>query len=57
MLHTDKFILFVGALRTYKGIKVLLEAAKSTRGTVLLAGGGDLLPSLKVQLRKAKSKM
>ena len=54
VLHTDKFILFVGALRTYKGIKVLLEAAKSTRGTVLLAGGGDLLPSLKVQLRKAK---
>ena len=53
-LHYGKFILFVGALRTYKGIKVLLEAAKLVKGTVVLAGGGDLLPSLELQLRKEK---
>lgn len=41
------FILFLGAMRYYKGIDFLLEAAKSSGIHVVLAGGGPDLPALR----------
>ncbi|WP_172124318.1 MULTISPECIES: glycosyltransferase [unclassified Devosia] len=37
----EGFFLFVGALRYYKGLPFLLEAARSTGLPVVIAGGGD----------------
>lgn len=50
----EPFILFIGVLRTYKGINILLEAAKFVRGTIVVAGGGELLWPLRVRLKKEK---
>ena len=36
----DNFFLFVGVLRHYKGIQYLLEAAKETSATIIIAGDG-----------------
>lgn len=36
----DSFFLFVGVLRHYKGIQYLLEAAKKTSATIVIAGDG-----------------
>jgi glycosyltransferase involved in cell wall biosynthesis len=36
----EPFILFLGALRYYKGVDILLDAAKRTKGTIVIAGGG-----------------
>ncbi|MNJ50240.1 Glycogen synthase [compost metagenome] len=49
----EKFFLFVGALRYYKGIHVLLEAAQATRLPVVIVGGGMLEDELKAQARAA----
>lgn len=38
----EKFFLFVGALRYYKGLDFLLEAAKATGLPVVIVGGGSL---------------
>ena len=56
VLHTDKFILFVGALRTYKGI-VLFEAAKSTRAPFFWLGAGTFYRHSRCNCGKQKSKM
>jgi rhamnosyl/mannosyltransferase len=37
----ERFLLFVGALRYYKGLPFLLEAARETGLPVVLAGSGD----------------
>lgn len=37
----EGFFLFVGALRYYKGLPVLIEAAKATRLPVVIAGAGE----------------
>lgn len=42
-----KFFLFVGALRYYKGLNYLLDAAKATGLPVLILGGGHLEAELK----------
>jgi len=38
----EGFFLFVGALRYYKGLPFLIEAARKTRLPVVIAGNGDL---------------
>ncbi|WP_189426607.1 glycosyltransferase [Devosia pacifica] len=43
----DRFFLFVGAPRYYKGIEFLLRAAKTTGLPVAIAGQGELDPDLK----------
>lgn len=45
----DGFFLFLGALRYYKGLSVLLEAARQTGMPVVIAGIGDQEKSLKDQ--------
>ncbi|SEL45897.1 MULTISPECIES: glycosyltransferase family 4 protein [Pseudomonas] len=45
----SRFFLFVGALRYYKGLDYLLEAAKRTQLPVVILGGGHLEAELKAQ--------
>jgi len=45
----ERFFLFVGALRYYKGLDYLLEAAKKTQLPVVILGGGHLELELKAQ--------
>jgi rhamnosyl/mannosyltransferase len=45
----ERFFLFVGALRYYKGLDYLLEAAKATQLPVVILGGGHLEAELKAQ--------
>jgi rhamnosyl/mannosyltransferase len=45
----ERFFLFVGALRYYKGLDYLLEAAKATQLPVVILGGGHLEGELKKQ--------
>ncbi|WDH21134.1 glycosyltransferase family 4 protein [Pseudomonas chlororaphis] len=45
----SRFFLFVGALRYYKGLDYLLEAAKRTQLPVAILGGGHLEVELKAQ--------
>ena len=45
----ERFFLFVGALRYYKGLDYLLEAAKVTQLPVVILGGGHLEMELKAQ--------
>jgi rhamnosyl/mannosyltransferase len=47
----DKFFLFVGVLRYYKGLHVLLEAARCSGLPVVVAGDGPLASSLHAQSR------
>jgi rhamnosyl/mannosyltransferase len=39
--HGDRIIAFVGVLRYYKGLDVLIRAMKDVRGRVLIAGRGE----------------
>ena len=45
----ERFFLFVGALRYYKGLNFLLEAAQQTRLPVVILGKGPLESELKQQ--------
>jgi glycosyltransferase involved in cell wall biosynthesis len=45
----ERFFLFVGALRYYKGLDYLLEAANTTQLPVVILGGGHLEVELKAQ--------
>ena len=47
----DEFFLFVGVLRYYKGLHVLLEAARRSGLPVVVAGDGPLASSLHAQSR------
>ncbi|MEN5135231.1 MULTISPECIES: glycosyltransferase family 4 protein [Pseudomonas] len=49
----EKFFLFVGALRYYKGIHFLLEAAEKTRLPIVIVGGGMLEDELKAKAQAA----
>ncbi len=49
--HGRRFFLFVGMLRYYKGIHVLLDAVRNTDIPVVIAGGGPLEESLRAQAR------
>lgn len=48
----QKFILFLGVIRQYKGINVLLEACKTANCKVVIAGGGVLLENFKRKAAK-----
>lgn len=45
----ERFFLFIGALRYYKGLSYLLEAARSARYPIVIAGAGPDEAELKVQ--------
>jgi glycosyltransferase involved in cell wall biosynthesis len=49
----EKFFLFVGALRYYKGIHFLLEAAEKTGLPVVIVGGGMLEEELKAKAQSS----
>lgn len=48
----NKFFLFVGVIRYYKGLHVLVEAAKSTSYPIVILGGGPLEQVLKQQAKE-----
>ena len=48
------FALFVGVLRWYKGIDVLLDAAKKISGNVVVVGKGPLMEHLKDRINDEK---
>lgn len=45
----ERFFLFVGVLRYYKGLRTLLEAAKQTGLAVVIAGDGPMRDELEAQ--------
>lgn len=48
----EPFVLFVGVLRYYKGLHILLEASRLTNGKVVIAGSGPEGDALQAQARK-----
>ena len=50
-----KFFLFVGVLRYYKGLHILLEAAKGTNYPIVIVGAGPIEAELKKQAEEAGS--
>lgn len=50
-LRGKRFVLSLGVLRYYKGLHVLLEAARELRGTVVLAGSGPEEARLRQQAK------
>jgi len=50
----DGFFLFVGVLRYYKGIHVLLDAAAKTDLPIVIVGGGGLERELRQRVEKEK---
>jgi len=51
-LTDQPFILSLGVLRYYKGLHVLVEAARHTRGTIVLAGSGPEDQNLRQQVAR-----
>jgi len=49
-LYGPEIILFIGRFRYYKGLYVLLEAMKQTRGNLLLIGSGPMERELRAQV-------
>ncbi|TDB62902.1 glycosyltransferase family 4 protein [Pseudomonas vancouverensis] len=49
----DRFFLFVGALRYYKGLDFLLEAARKTQLPVVIMGKGPMESDLKLKAKDA----
>ena len=45
----DKFFLFVGVIRYYKGLHILVEAAKNSTYPIVIVGAGQIEQSLKEQ--------
>ena len=45
----DRVVLFVGALRAYKGLDVLLAAARDVRGRIVIVGRGREASALRAQ--------
>lgn len=48
------YILFLGNLRNYKGLMVLLKASKNVKGNVVIAGDGEYFNKLKKYVSKNK---
>jgi rhamnosyl/mannosyltransferase len=48
------FVLFVGVLRYYKGLHVLLEAASSIQGPIVIVGSGPCEQALKRQAKTSR---
>jgi len=47
--YGGKFLLFIGTMRYYKGLHILLDAIKNTNFTVLIVGTGPLEKKLQIQ--------
>jgi len=54
LLNGQRFFLFVGMLRYYKGLHILLDALAGTNFPVVIVGTGPLESSLKAQMKKLK---
>ena len=50
----SKFFLFVGVLRYYKGLNILMEAAQSTDYPIVIVGAGPIIDELKTQIIKLR---
>jgi O-antigen biosynthesis rhamnosyltransferase len=50
-----RFFLFVGVLRYYKGLHLLIEAARSTQVEIVIAGSGPLEAELRAQAADLKN--
>lgn len=50
--YGNNFVLFIGVLREYKGLHVLLEAMKGVSCPLVIAGKGPLAPQLSTQAKK-----
>lgn len=48
----DEFFLFIGVLRYYKGLHILLEAARECSSLIVIVGAGPIESKLKAQARK-----
>ena len=48
--HGEKFFLFVGVLRYYKGLHILVEAAKGSNYPILIVGAGPIESEIKAQV-------
>lgn len=48
----EKFFFFIGVLRYYKGLKILMEAARKTKHPIVIAGAGPMETELKEEARK-----
>ena len=48
----EKFFLFVGVLRYYKGLHILLDAARGSSYPIIIVGAGPIEASLKRQAQK-----
>jgi rhamnosyl/mannosyltransferase len=48
----DNFFLFVGVLRYYKGLHILLEAVKNKSYDIVIVGAGPIEPELKKQAKE-----
>ncbi|KTD30167.1 glycosyltransferase family 4 protein [Legionella maceachernii] len=51
-LYGDKFFLFIGVMRYYKGLHILLEAAQGTSFPILIVGSGPIEEELKMQAKE-----
>ncbi|QKC84849.1 glycosyltransferase family 4 protein [Mesorhizobium sp. NZP2077] len=51
---TGPFVLFVGVLRYYKGLDVLIQAANQLRCKIVIAGSGPIEQQLKLQVAKLR---
>lgn len=49
--YPNGFFLFVGAFRYYKGLHILIEAAKNSQYPIVIIGGGPIENELKEQAR------
>lgn len=50
----DKFFLFVGVLRYYKGLHILIDAAQDLNLPIVIVGTGPMEQSLKLQVSKLR---
>jgi len=50
----NNFFLFVGVLRYYKGLSILLEAIKNSSIQIVIVGAGPEEPALKIQAEQLK---
>lgn len=50
----SRFFLFIGVLRYYKGLQILLDAARGGRVPVVIAGAGSAEGPLRAQARRLK---
>lgn len=50
----NRFFLFVGAFRYYKGLHYLLEAARTSTYPIIIAGAGPIESELKIKVKKLR---